>query len=300
LRIEAHTSIAVATCMQRLLLNRVTGCAAAIVLAQGVTCLAGDQQTEPAVRLGISLSPAVVMLSGQPGQAHRQTLRLTNHTSKELTFTLEAQDVLAEGGRRVFLPAGERLDSIAATAVFTPRELVIPPGTVGSADVILTVPPQTAVRAVAAVFRGHTPVNPRVGVAMTASLGCLITFTLSDDARLEASQPEVSAQTDTANLFVGKWVTNVGSEPLTPSGAVALLNDAGVLVGKMPVEMQRVLPGERLRFGAEYPTLLAQGRYRAILSLEYGERVLTNALDFIVQPAAVDRRATLSRAGPRP
>ncbi len=270
------------------------------MLTLGLTCRAGDQQTEPAHRLGISLSPAVVVLSGQTGQAHRQTLRLTNHTSKELTFTLEAQDVLAEAGRRVFLPAGERFDSIAATAVFSPTEIVIPPGGVGSADVILTVPPQTAVRAVAAIFRGHTPVNPRAGVAMTASLGSLITFTLSGDARLDASAPEVSAQSDTANLFVGEWVTNVGSEPLTPSGAVALLNDDGVLVGKMPVETQRVLPGERLRFGAEYPTLLAEGRYRAILSLEYGERVLTSALDFIVPPASVDRRAVLSRAGPRP
>ena len=158
----------------------------------------------------------------------------------------------------MFLPAGERLDSIAATAVFTPREIVIPPGSVGSADVILTVPPQTAVRAVAAIFRGHTPVNPRVGMAMTASLGCLITFTLSDDARLEASQPEVAAQTDSANLFVGKWVTNVGSELLTPSGAVALLNDAGILVGDAGGNAECVLPGE-VAIGAEIPYASAPG-----------------------------------------
>ena len=67
------------------------------------------------------------MLTGQPGQAYRQTLRLTNHTSRELAFRLEAQDVVVDEGRRLFVAAGERSGSIAATAVFSPKEVVIAP-----------------------------------------------------------------------------------------------------------------------------------------------------------------------------
>ena len=104
-------------------------------------------------RGGISLSPSVVMLSGQPGQAHRQTLRLTNHTSRELAFRLEAQDVVADEGRRAFIAAGERSGSIAATAVFSPKEIVIAPGAVGIADVTLTLPPGSADPR----RRGHLP-----------------------------------------------------------------------------------------------------------------------------------------------
>jgi hypothetical protein len=232
------------------------------------------------------------MLSGQPGQAHRQQLRLTNHTSRELAFRLEAQDVVADEGRRTFLAAGERPGSIAATAVFSPREVVIAPGEVGIADVTFTLPPESNVRAIAAIFRGRTVVGTQNGVAMTASLGSLITVRLSDNVRLESAATDVSDQTDTSNLTVTEWITNVGSEPAVAAGAAAFLNEAGALVGKVPIEPQRLMPGERLAFKAEYPALLSAGRYRAVLSLEYDDharKVLTRTADFAVPAAGDDR-----------
>ena len=264
---------------------------------------AGQTPDMSAPRSGISLSPSVVMLTGQPGQAHRQTLRLTNHTSRELAFRLEAQDVVADEGRRAFVAAGERPGSIAATAVFSPKEIVIAPGAVGTADVTLTMSPGSSIRGVAAIFRGQTVIGSQRGVAMTASLGSLITFTLSGETRIEAGAAEVSEQTETRNLAVTEWVTNVGTEPVVASGAAALLNDAGALIGKIPVEPQRLMPGERLAFKAEYPELLAPGRYRAIFSLEYDDharKVLTRAAEFAVPPAGGDRRAADRRPGDRP
>ena len=265
--------------------------------------MAGQTPGAPAPRAGISLSPSVVMLAGQPGQAHRQTLRLTNHTSRELAFRLEAQDVVSEEGRRVFLAPGERPGSIAATAVFSPRELVIAPGAVGTAAVTLTIPRGSAIRGVAAIFRGQTVVGSQSGVAMTASLGSLITLTLSGDTRIEGGTPEVSEQTDTRNLALTEWVTNVGTEPVVAKGAAALLDATGALIGKMPVEPQRLMPGERLAFKVEYPELLPPGRYRAILSLEYDDhagKVLTRAAEFAVPAAGADQRAGDRRTGDRP
>ena len=264
--------------------------------------VAGRQDT-PGQQGGISLAPAVVTLTGKPGQAYRQTLRLTNHTLRELAFQLEAQDVVTDDGRRVFVAAGERPGSVASTAVFSPKEIVIAPDAVGVADVTLTMPPGSAVRGVAAIFHGHTIVGSQNGVAMTASLGCLITFTLSNDVRLEASAPEVSDQTEASNLAVTEWVTNTGSEPVIASGAAALLNAAGVLVGKVPVEPQRLMPGEQLAFKADYPALLSPGRYRALLSLEYDDherKVLTRTADFAVPSIRDDQRAADHSTGVRP
>jgi hypothetical protein len=264
--------------------------------------LAGQTAQPTSPRGGISLSPSVVTLTGQSGQAHRQTLRLTNHTARELSFTLEAQDVVAEGGRRTFVAAGERPGSIAATAVFSPRELVIAPGAVGSADVTVTIPKGSSIRGVAAIFRGQTVVGNERGVAMTASLGALITFSVSSDVRLEAATVDVSDQTDTSNLAVTEWVTNVGTEPVVASGAAAVLNDAGTLVGKVSLEPQRLMPGERLLLKAEYPSLLPAGRYRAILSLEYDDharKVLTCAAEFAVPAARDSRRGADRGAGDR-
>jgi hypothetical protein len=260
------------------------------------------QQAQPGPRAGISLTPSVVMLSGQPGQAHRQRLRLTNHTSRALAFRLEAQDVVVDNGRRAFIAAGERSGSVAATAVFSPKEIVIAPGAVGVADVTFTLPPGSTVRGVAAVFRGQTIVGTQDGVAMTASLGSLITFTLSGNVRLDGAAPDVSGQTETSNLAVTEWVTNVGSEPVVASGAAAFLNEAGALVGKVSMEPQRFMPGERLAFKAEYPSLLAPGRYRAVLSLEYDDharKVLTRTAEFAVPPPGDARPDADRRAGAR-
>jgi hypothetical protein len=274
-----------------------------LALAQIGGSMAGQTTDSSGPRGGISLSPSVVMLTGRPGQAHRQTLRLTNHTSRELAFTLEAQDVVTEEGRRTFTAAGERPGSIAATAVFSPKEIVIAPGAVGTVELTLTMSSGSAIRGVAAVFRGQTVVGTQRGVAMTASLGSLITFTLSSDIRIEAGAPEISEQTEARNLAVTEWVTNVGTEPVVASGAAALLNEAGALIGKIPVEPQRLMPGERLAFNAEYPELLAPGRYRAVLSLEYDDharKVLTRTAEFAVAPAGDDRRTADRRAGVRP
>ena len=274
-----------------------------VALAQIGGSLAGQQPQTAGPRTGISLSPSVVMLAGAPGQAHRQTLRLTNHTTRELAFRLEAQDVVADGGRRAFLAAGERSGSIAATAVFSRKELVIAPGAVGTTDVTVTLPAGSDIRGVAAVFRGQTVVGSGRGVAMTASLGSLITFTVSGDSRLEADAPAVSEQTDTSSVTVTKWVTNVGTEPVVAGGAAAWLDAAGTLLGKVPVEPQRLLPGERLAFTAEYPALLAPGRYRAILSLESNDdarTVLTRAAEFAVLPDRDPGRDADRRAGGRP
>jgi len=275
---------------------------APLVLVPIAGSFAGQSVDRSDVRNGISLSPSVVMLTGEAGQAHRQTLRLTNHTARELAFTLEAQDVVAEDGRRIFLAAGERPGSVAATAVFSSKEIVIPPNGVGAVDVTVTMPRGSAIRGVAAVFRGQTIVGSQRGVAMTASLGALMTFTLSTDLRIDGATPQVDEQTDTSNLALTEWVTNVGAEPVVASGAAALLNAAGTLVGKVPVEPQRLMPGERLAFKAEYPDLLPPGLYRAILSLEYDDharKVLTRAAEFAVGPDRDHGRDADRRGGVR-
>ena len=261
------------------------------LIAAHVVGLVAVEEQARVPQPGVSLSPAVVMLSGRPGQAHRQTLRLTNHTSRELTFTLVAQDVVVEDGKRVFLDVGVRSDSVAATALFSPSEVTIPPHAVGTSEVTLTIPSSTAVRGIAAIFRGRTVVGSTSGVAMIASLGCLITFTLSTDVRLEASNPDVSLQTQTTPLSVSEVVSNVGAEPVVAKGMMALLNDAGVLVGKVALEPHRLMPGERMRIRADYPALLNPGRYRAVLSFEYENQVLTNAVDVMVPAVRADERA---------
>ena len=71
---------------------------------------------------------------------------------------------------------------------------------------------------------------------MTASLGALFTFTVSDNARIEASPVAVSAQSTSANLGISQVLTNTGSEPVIAGGVAAVLDETGTLVGKTSFE----------------------------------------------------------------
>jgi hypothetical protein len=119
-------------------------------------------------------------------------------------------------------------------------------------------------------------------VTMTASLGALFTFTVSENIQIEGSPITVNPQSTTANLGVSQVLTNTGSEPVIAGGIAAVLNETGALVGKAVFEEQRLLPGEQLLFKTEYPAELKTGSYRVIASFQYEDKVITNSADFAV------------------
>jgi hypothetical protein len=229
----------------------------------------------------VSLSPAVVMARGSFGQGLTQTLTLSNQTDADFTFEMVAQDVVIKDGTRVFVPAGETEHSIAASAVFSQKTIVIKAFTTGSVDVRLTIPAETKIRAVVAMFRG-TNILPTSAKAlgMTASLGALLTFNLTNNVQLEPDPAVVKPPGETSNLVVSQWITNTGTEPVVPEGMAAVLNSSGGLIGKSPFAPQRLLPGERLEFVAEYPEQLPAGAYRVLCSFQFEGKTLTKDASF--------------------
>lgn len=234
------------------------------------------------VRSSVSLSPAVVMVNCKLGRSYTQELILTNQTKQELVFEMIAEDAVVRDGKRMFVAAGETPSGIAVTAVFSRREVVVEPLQSSSVSVTFTVPQGTPLRAAVAVFRGLTRIPGRGTVQMTASLGALFTFTASENSRIETSPIAVSAQSATANLGISQILTNTGSEPVVTDGVAAVLDEAGAIVGKAAFEQQRLLPGERLPFRAEYSAELKTGRYRVVASFQYEAKVITNSSDFTV------------------
>jgi hypothetical protein len=208
---------------------------------------------------------------------------ISNLTPKEFSFELEAMDVAVRDGQRVFVPAGEMPQSIARTAVFSPDSFEVQSGGSVTVHVTVTVPENPAARAIVAIFRSNTKVQVRDGTAITASLGALMTFTLSKNLQIESSALHFDGASEGDDLVISEWVTNTGSEPVVSSGVVAVLNSTGKLVGKVPMEAMRLLPGERLQFKAGYPSTLKPGKYRALMTLEHDGTVLTTSSDFDIQ-----------------
>jgi hypothetical protein len=231
----------------------------------------------------LTLAPAVIMVNAQPTQSTTQKMSITNLTPSQFEFRLEAMDVVVREGKRVFVRAGELPGSIARTAVFSPSELVLLPGKSATVNVTVTVPENPASRAIVAIFRSRTTMRGGDGVAMSASLGTLLTFTLSKKFQIDSAGLQFEGPPSGDDLQVSEWITNTGSEPVIPKGVIALLNSSGTLVAKIPLDAKRLLPGERLQFTAQYPSTVKAGDYRALVSLEYEGGLLTNSSKFKIK-----------------
>ena len=224
----------------------------------------------------LSLSPAVVMARGGFGQALSQSLTLSNQTSHDFYFEMVANDVVVKNGRREFVDAGKSPKSIAATAVFSQPGGVVKANTSLAVDMRVTLPETTDIRAVVAIFRGtENMAGKGSSVGMTASLGTLLTFNLTDNVSLDGTELKVEAPTATTALRVSQLLENKGSEPVLPDGVVAFLDGKGKLSAKLAFPPQRLLPGEKLPFSADYAGDLRPGTYKVLCSFEYEGKTLT-------------------------
>lgn len=232
----------------------------------------------------LALSPAVIRASGTFGQSLTQKLTISNETPNVFAFQMIAEDVVVQDGKRAFLPAGKEPGSIAATAVFSPQQIVAPPHSKESVNVTITIPPKTAIRAIVAVFHATSAVNPKAGsVGLLASMGTLITFNLSNDTAVTGDPVEVHLPTSATNLSFDETLTNTGTEPVLPNGIAAILNDKRKLAGKVPFTVKRLLPGEKLDFHAEYSDQLKPGHYTVLCTFQYAGHVATEQAEFTIQ-----------------
>jgi hypothetical protein len=249
-----------------------------VALSVGVAAPAAASSVRGEVP-SVSLAPAVLELKGKPGEGTKQTLAITNNSDVPLTFDLSVVDVVTRDGKRAFVPPGELAGSIAATAVLKPARVVAQPHANATAELTLTLPMQTPIRAIVARFQGQ----PRLmggGPAISLGVGSLITFELSGSVSATARPLVVHPQTATKNLSISDWIENNGSEPFVVGGVIAILDSTQRLVTKLALPRTRFLPGERLELKAENPGELPRGRYRAVMSMSYASRILTQTADF--------------------
>jgi hypothetical protein len=232
----------------------------------------------------LSVAPSVVMLRGIAGQSSTQTLTITNASLMTLSFVMEAKDVIVRNGERVFVAPGKIAGSVAATAVFSQNTLVVAPGKRMSVDVTFTVPAQPGAHAIVALFHGTTRLKSGSGTLMTASLGTLLTLSLTDNVVAAASPLAVTLPTASSNLAFRQRLVNSGREPLFAKGILAILNGAGNLVAKSVLPSRRLLPGESTDIRAEYGGELAAGHYRALVTYDLAnDKSTTSTTEFDIR-----------------
>jgi hypothetical protein len=249
--------------------------AVAVVLSLAAIAVPASAQT-------ITLTPSVIQLAGRVGQSTTQRLTLGNSSSLDLAFDLQADDVLVRDHRRVFVPAAQVMGSIAATAVFSPKSVVVPAGQARTVNVTVTVPDAASPRAILVRFQGTTRIK-NGSVSSTASLGALLTFTLSTRISVRPDHPLIRPQSASSNTTFEQGFDNDGDEVVTLGGVVVILNSAGVIVGKSNFEAVRALPGEHVLARSEFGAELPAGRYRVLFTFDVAGKALTQTSELVVR-----------------
>ena len=102
-------------------------------------------------------------------------------------------------------------------------------------------------------------------------------------AAIRATRAVVDSNT---NLGIVLLLAPLAAVPRSRSlreGVAAVLNSKGALVGKTTFPVQRLLPGERLEFKAEYPDQLEPGSYKVLCSFQFEGKTLTTDGSFTVR-----------------
>jgi hypothetical protein len=229
----------------------------------------------------LSISPAALSLKGHGGQSITQKFKLSNLTESPYAFRIDVTDVRVEGGKRIFIPAGQSTGSIAALAVVPISYVELKPGESTLVPVTFSLPVETDLRAVAVFFRGQPTVSlpgPRVRM----NLGAVVDFSISDNIELKLSPPQVAPQTSSSSTMFTEDLANVGFEPVIVRGVAAIVSQPGKLVGKAMFEQKRLLPGERNVLHATYAGTLPPGKYRVFCSMEYAGQISTRTAELVI------------------
>jgi hypothetical protein len=237
---------------------------------------------EPSVHAGnITIAPAGISMKGSAGHAATQVFSVVNSSDTPLVVTVDVADVLVRDGKRVFVPAGRTVGSIAAMVTTATKEFTLGPGEERRVPVTFVLPAETSIRAVAVFFHALPP-QTTSKIRIRLNLGAVVDFSTSNEIVLQIAKPAVIPPTAGSNAVITEQLENVGPEPAIVRGVAAILDGPGKLVGKATFDQRRLLPGEKNSLRAEYAGTLSPGKYRLLSSLEYAGQTITRSTEFIV------------------
>jgi hypothetical protein len=235
------------------------------------------------VEAALTASPLILDETVSPRDIFERTVIISNDTGMPIrVFPSVNQIALDEGGSiKEFIPAsvGDRATSVTSWMSFPRGRLELPPGASTTLTIAFSINPNAAPglyhafiglgsgsnrdEAEAMVMRGTAPgVIVRVSVADTSVEALRLTrFTVNRLVVQEGSDA------------VSYALTNPGDVPLVPTGEVIVYNARGEEVATIPLNegARSIAPGETVELTAPVSAAGLFGRYKAFLSLEYGE-----------------------------
>lgn len=234
---------------------------------------------------GLEISPPLLDLKADPGQAIKTQIRVRNVTKDTLVVKAQFEDFVAngeDGQPKILLNPGDKSPysikdwlSAPATATLASQQREV-------MDITINVPKNASPGGHYGVIRftGTPPELEGTGVSLSASVGTLILVNVSGNVTQSAKVAELytSQNGKRGSLFEYGPITfttrvqNTGNIHFQPKGTLQVTNMFGknVYVGQLNQDTRNVLPGSIRKFEQTMNKKLLFGRYTVRADVVYG------------------------------
>lgn len=237
---------------------------------------------------GITLSPPVTELTIKRGEQANGSIKLTNPLNQLVELYTSTADFLAEGetgGQKFLEPTSEnRKFSLAGWMGVQKSKVAIMPDQVEEVKYTISVPQDAEPCGhYAVIFFNSQPPKPESGkteIAIGSQVGALFLVNVPETTAGECRQ-SAAVETFTAPWFNFKppinfltRIYNSGTLHIKPVGEIKIKNWAGTIIDSIKINEAggNILPISTRKFENEWkPEKMAIGRYKAELSLVYGQ-----------------------------
>lgn len=247
----------------------------------------------PLFSFAVTISPAKVILKGDPGQTLSGQISLKNDEGSLKIFRPSIELFTEKEGTKIFLKDKSDLASwlsVASSTILQPDEKKYLPFTV-------TIPKNAPPGGHFAVMWWSGSSFPEKSnkeeVSIVTRAGILFYLTVSGDVRQTAEISDFATRLrqrfflETPIVFE-THVKNTGNDYLMPRGGIKLYNVFGMEAASLSVNDKgfQVLPNSTATLETEWSPLFALGIYRAEVSLAYGDKqdIITRSFWLLVLP----------------
>ena len=243
--------------------------------------------------VGLALSPPTFELSANPGDFLKNTIRVENLTDRPMIIVVEKRNFTAMGEEgSVDLTENATPFSLASWITVDPVEVEIGPKGRSIFNFAINVPlnAEPGGHFGSIIFRvGNKEKVVGTGATLSQELGSLILLRIAGKADEEgqfASFKAIKKFFEYGPVDFEIRVRNDGNVHLKPTGSIIINNFWGKKVATIEVEPKNVLPGAIRKLSATWERKFLLGRYRAIVSLNYGteRKILVSSTSFVGFP----------------
>ncbi len=248
--------------------------------------------------IGIQVNPPIIEVLANPGEIVRETIHVTNRGETDETLILGTRDMkgMTNAGQPVFAEIGEPTGfEMSSWIVFPEKEMLIQRGETKHIPFDIHIPEAASPGGhFAGFFFTREAIRPeKSGAGVGLGVGSILIFRVSgeivEEARLKSFYTEKAIYQKPEVTFLTR-VENEGNVLIHPKGLIEIWDTFGNEVAKVPVNEKgnAVFPrGERVFTEIWKYQKIGIGRYRAIISLVYGEegrKTMSQATSFWIIP----------------